>query len=116
MTSLHDHSPGGDLVFAGDMSGVQFRLLDLALHNNDDDDKPDVPEGDVHGNWLHVETDSEGEAYMNAPGELIEELQRLDAEQGDEFEVTRCAKSGPAQTDPYEVNLEAIEPDQSRLG
>lgn len=115
MTSLHDHTPGGDLVFAGELSGVQFRLLSLSLHNNDDDDKPDVPEGDVHGNWLEVETDELGEAFLSAPGELIEELQTHEAEEGDLFEVTRCAKSGPKQTDPYEVNLEALEEDQSRL-
>jgi hypothetical protein len=115
MTNLHDHTPGGELIFAGEMEGVQFRLLSLELHNDDDDDKPDVPEGDVHGNWLHVETDEAGEAYLSAPGELVEELQRLEAETGDVFEVTRCVKSGPAQTDPYEVNVEALEAEQGRL-
>lgn len=115
MSSLHDHSPGGDLVFAGELEGVQFRLLSVELHNNDDDDKPDVPEGDVHGNWLEVETDEHGEAFLSAVGELIEELQRLEADEGDFFEVTRAVKTGPKQTDPYEVNLEELEADQSRL-
>lgn len=115
MSSLHDHSPGGDLLFAGEVSGVQFRLSSLALHNNDEEDKPDVPEGDVHGNWLHVSSEKHDEAYLQAVGELIAELQRLGAEEGDEFEITRCKKSGPSQTDPYEVNLEEVDPDQSRL-
>lgn len=116
MTSLHDHAPGGDLVFAGDLDGVQFRLLDLQMYNNDDEEKPDVPANDtVHGNWLKVETEQHEECFISAPGELIEGLQDYYAEQGDLFEVTRCAKSGSAQTDPYEVNLEDLEDDQSRL-
>lgn len=115
MSSLHDHSPGGDLLFAGDLEGEVFRLLSVELFNNDDDDKKDVPEGDVHGNWLLVGTDQYDEVYMSAPGELIEELQRLEAEEGDLFEVTRCEKSGTAQTDPYEVNLNELEGDQERF-
>lgn len=115
MSSLHEHSPGGDLLFPGEIEGVAFRLLSLELHNDDDEDKPDVPEGDVHGNWLHVETDVEGEVFMSAPGELIEELQAYGAQEGDLYEVTRSAKSGPAQTDPYEVNLEQLEEEQDRL-
>jgi len=113
--NLHDHTSGGDLLFAGELTDVQFRLLDLSLYNNDDDEKPDVPEGDVHGNWIRAKTDNTKEAYISAPGELIEELQRLEADQGDVFKVTRCDKSGPNQTDPYEVNLNRLEADQSRL-
>ena len=112
--SLHDHTPGGDLIFPEDLSGTEFRLLDLELYSNDDDAKKNVPEGDVHGNWLHVRT-PRGEFYMSAPGELIEELQRHAAEPGDHFEVTRAVKSGPKQTDPYEINVEDLDPDQSRL-
>lgn len=114
--SLHDYSPGGDYLFAGNLSGIEFRLLDLEMYNPEDDEKPDPEiEGDVHGNWLHVETDDFEDGYISGVGELIEELQRLEAEAGDLFKVTRCQKSGPKQTDPYEVNLEEIEPDQSRL-
>lgn len=113
--SIHDYTPGGDLVFPGDAEGVQFRLIEDQRYNNDVDDLPDVPEGDVRGNWLKVETEQHDECFISAPGELIEELQRLEAEPGDCFEITRCVKSGPKQTDPYEVNLEDVEPDQSRL-
>lgn len=113
--SIHDHDPGGELTFAGEAAGEQFRLQSLKLYNNDDDDKPDVPANEsVHGNWIEVETER-GDEFLAAPGELIEELQRLDAKVGDLFEVARCEKSGPKQTDPYEVNLKELEDDQSRL-
>lgn len=115
MSNLHDHTSGSDLLFPGDLSGVQFRLKSLSLHNNDDEEKPNLPNEDVHGNWVKVETEQLGEAYMSAPGEFIEELQRLNAASGDLFKITRCVKSGPKQTDPYEVNIDSQEPDQVRL-
>lgn len=116
MSSLHDHSPGGELVFGGELQGTEFRLLDLKLYSNDNDDKPDVPANDsVHGNWLKARTEKHDEVFIYAPGELIEELQQYGAEEGDAYEVTRCKKSGPGQTDPYEVNVAEIEPDQERL-
>ena len=115
MTNLHDHSPGGELVFGGDLSGTTFRLLDLTLYSNDDDEKPDVPANEsVHGNWLKARTDEHDEVFIYAPGELVGELQQYEAEQGDVFEVTRCVKSGPGQTDPYEVNVTEVEADQDR--
>lgn len=109
MSDLHDYSGSGDYLFASNLSGIEFRLLSTTLYEGED------LEFDVHGKWLEVETDDFKEGYISAVGELIEELQRLDAEDGDLFEVTRCEKTGPKQTDPYEVNLEALEPDQSRL-
>lgn len=116
MTNLHDHSPGGELVFGGDLEGTAFRLLDLTLHSNDDDEKPSVDANEsVHGNWLKCQTEQHEEVFIYAPGELIEELQTYGAEEGDLFEVTRCVKSGPGQTDPYEVNLAELEADQDRL-
>lgn len=106
--TLHDHNPGGDLIFASDATGTEFRLQSLKLFNNDDDEKRDL-DSDVYGNWIKIyDLDREIDRYMTAPGEMIEELQRLDAREGDGFRVTRCEKSGPEQTDPYEVNLEEL--------
>lgn len=114
--SIHDHNPGGELVFGGELEGTTFRLLKDQLYSNDDDELPDVPANEsVHGNWIQASTERHDEVYLYAPGELIAELQDFAAEEGDVFEVTRCVKSGPDQTDPYEVNLDELEADQERL-
>lgn len=113
---ISDYTGGGDYLFAKNLSGIEFRLLETTLYDDDDDDCDDLPEEmDVHGKWLRVETEHFDDGYLSAVGELIEELKRHEAEAGDLFEVTRCEKSGRDQTDPYEVNVEALEPDQSRL-
>lgn len=108
--NLHEASTGGsDLVFSDDLSGVRFRLTALELYDAEEvcdeiDNDPD--EGPPqYGRWLAVEIEGE-EAWVVAPGELIEELQRLEAEAGEIFEVTRAVKSGSGEADPYEVNLE----------
>lgn len=120
MSSLHDHQPGGDLIFPGELEGTVFRLREVTLYNPDDDEKPDPPDtvdgSPKFGNWLEVDAEGkENKQLMAAPGELIGELQRLQADEGDVFEVTRAEKSGPKQSDPYEVNLEELEEDQERL-
>lgn len=118
--NLHEASTGGpSLVFAGDAKGVRFRLREVALYSaeetaeelgNDPDEGP--PQ---FGRWLPIQAEDE-DAWMVAPGELVEELQRLEAEAGELFEVTRCQKSGNRETDPFEVNLERLSDDeQTRL-
>lgn len=116
MEDLHEADTGGlNLLFSDELSGTEFRLREASLYSAEevrDDLGADTPE---FGRWLPVETE-EGEGYAVAPGELVEELQRLEASAGDEFAVTRCEKSGRGETDPYEVNLEAItDPDQTGL-
>lgn len=118
-TDLSDASTGGaSLVFAGDASGARFRLREAVLYDaeevrdelgHDDDDPPQ------YGRWLPVEIEEE-DAWMVAPGELIEELQRLEAEPGEVLEITRIEKSGSAETDPFEVNVERkADADQTRF-
>lgn len=117
--NLHEASTGGSsLVFSDDLSGVRFRLTALELYSaeevraeldHDDDGPP------AYGRWIPAEIEGD-EAFVNAPGELIEELQRLEAEAGEVYEVTRAEKSGPSETDPIEVNLEQCDDDsQTRL-
>lgn len=113
---LHDADTGGpSLVFAGDASGVRFRLREESLYSAEEVAEElgnDPEEGPPQfGRWLPIEAESE-DAWMVAPGELIEELQRLEAEAGEVFEVTRCQKSGSRETDPFEVNLERRTDDQ----
>lgn len=116
MTDLHDHSPGGDLVFPGDLDGTEFRLRTTTLHDAEEGiSLPGVDGSPEYGRWLYVDTHEAEQQLMSAPGELIQELQRLEASEGDPFVVTRCEKSGPDQSDPYEVNLEALEEEQARL-
>lgn len=110
-TNLDEASTGGsELVFASDLQGTVFKLAEAAVYDADevrdelgDEDTP------AFGRWLPVEV-SDGEAWLNAVGELVEELQDAEAESGDGFQVTRCQKSGSEETDPYEVNLEETEP------
>ena len=114
---IDDYSPAGSMLFASELSGTTFVLTDTTLYSPDSDDQDDPPSDlgePQYGNWLLVEVDGD-ETLMAAPGELIEELQTHDASVGDCYEVTRCAKSGRKKSDPYEVNLVEIDPDQARL-
>jgi hypothetical protein len=124
-TDLSEAETGGiDLYFADDLEGETFTLRDSAVYEAEEVRQEvggDVPK---FGRWLPVEaTDkngqSHGDGWTVAVGELIEELQGLAADPGViPWTVTACRKSGPDQTDPYEVNVEAhdgTEVDQDRL-
>lgn len=116
MENLHEAQTGGlNLLFPDELESIEFRLTDVTLLDADevrDEIESDTPE---FGRWIPVETE-DGEGFASAPGELVEELQRLEAEAGEEFTVTRCQKSGNAESDPYEVNVERLsEEDQKRL-
>lgn len=106
---IQDASTGGaSLVFADDAAGCRFRLREASLYEanevrdelDHDDDQPPM-----FGRWLPVDIQDE-DAWLIAPGEMVEELQRLEASNGELFEVTRIQKSGNSETDPFEVNLE----------
>lgn len=117
MENLHDASTGGlNLLFSDELSGTEFRLTELNLYSAEDVQEEldsDTPE---FGRWLRIETAADGEGFASAPGELIEELQDLEAEAGEEFLVTRCQKTGNRESDPYEVVLERLsDEDQNRL-
>lgn len=117
MENLHEAQTGGlNLLFPDELSGTEFRLTDVALYSAEevrDEIDSDTPE---YGRWIPVETPEDGDGFANAPGELVEELQRLEAEAGEVFAVTRCEKGGHGETDPYEVNLERVsDEDQHRL-
>jgi len=106
---LEDAETGGiDLLFGDDLEGTKFQLREASVYEAEevrDDVGGDVPK---FGRWVPVSRDS-GEGWAVALGELLEELQRYEAPEGDTYEVTRCEKSGSEQTDPYEVNLKAVE-------
>jgi len=106
------------LVFADDASGCRFRLRESALYDADevrdelDHDGDDPPQ---YGRWLPVEIEG-NDAWMVAPGELVDELQRLEPSAGEIFEVSRIEKSGNGETDPFEVNLDRLsDDDQTRF-
>jgi len=113
-TDIDDAETGGpNLVFADDLQGTEFELRETAVYEADEvSDTGEVPE---FGRWIPAQTD-DGDVWLVGVSELIEEIQRYDAPGSCAFEVTRCEKSGPKQTDPYEVNLEAVnEGQQKRL-
>lgn len=115
--NLAEAKTGGlSLLFPDDLEGTEFRLTEPSLYSAEevrDELDAETPE---FGRWLPVETADEGEGFANAPGELIDELQRLEAQSGEAFEVTRCQKSGRDETSPFEVNVEKLSDDgQKRL-
>lgn len=109
-TELSDVETGGtELLFPDDLEGIQFELTEAVVYNAEEvreaTGNSDVPE---FGDWIPVETNGT-DAWLVALSEIVEELQIYDAPTGNSFQVTRCEKSGPADTDPYEVNLEAVD-------
>lgn len=123
-TDLQNAAVGGsDLVFPGELAGFTWSLAENAVYDaeevQDELDNDDTP---AYGRWLRATRVAPGtsghgdELWLNAPGELVEELQRA-AERWDDpvtecvFRVTRCEKAGDAATDPYEVNLERSDDD-----
>lgn len=118
-TDLQNASTGSQtLVFASDMSGIVFRVTDLAIWDAEevrdelDQDGDGTPQ---YGRWFPCEIEGE-DSFVNAPGEFIEELQRLDPEAGEVVAVTRAEKAGRGETDRWEVNCELRSDDsQTRL-
>jgi hypothetical protein len=115
-TDLSDAETGGiDLLFADDLSGTVFELRESAVYEAEEvreDVDGDIPK---FGRWLPVETE-DGDGWAVALGELVEELQRVENPLDVTFEVTRCEKSGTADTDPYEVNVEVVDGDTKQTG
>lgn len=112
MEDLHEAKTGGlNLLFSDELDGIEFKLRESNLYEAEDVQEEldsDVPE---FGRWLPVKTDGQ-DGFAVAPGELIAELQRLKADVGTEYRITRCKKSGPAEADPFEVNVEAVDQSQ----
>ena len=114
---LSEAQTGGiDLLFADDLqNGVQFELREASVYNAEEvreDVDGDIPK---FGKWIPASTEN-GDAWIVALGELVEELQTYENPMAVTFDVTRCEKSGSKQTDPYEVNLEAVEGDLRQTG
>jgi hypothetical protein len=115
-TDLSDvDTSGTELWFSDDVEGKTFILRELAVYEAAevrDETDTEVPE---FGRWFPVTVlNEDGEIDRNgwlvAVGELIEELQDLAPDPTVvEWQVTRMEKSGPEQTDPYEVNIEPEE-------
>lgn len=107
---------GVNLVFSDNLEGTEFRLKEPAVYEAEevrDQTGQDIPE---FGDWLPVETDREENTWLVALGELVGELQDLANPVGVELVITRCEKSGPKQTDPYEINVEVLDGDEKQAG
>lgn len=101
-----------DLYFADDLKGTEFVLRELKVYEADEVSEPGkTPE---FGRWIPALVNG-NDVWLVGLGELIGELQRFDDPGELALKVTRCEKSGSAQTDPYEVNVEKAEAGQSRL-
>jgi len=114
---LHEAETGGAaLVFSDEATGVRFQIRSTELHSADEVQDAIEQDGTPEfGRWLPIEVDAD-DGWLLIPGEMLEELQRHEAAPGETFEVTRCEKSGSGETDPWEVNLKALDDDtQTRL-
>lgn len=116
---LDDATTGGaQLIFPDDAEGVRFRLREASVYDADEV-REELGQEDngtpAYGRWLPVEIE-EKDCWLNAPGEMIEELQQIEAEPGEVLEVTRLEKSGPGETDPFEANVSRkADANQTRL-
>lgn len=114
---LEDHASGGpELLFADDLSGVEFQVREASVYEAEEvreaESSEEMPR---FGAWIPVRAEGR-DAWMVALGELTDELKRYEAVTGGTvFKVTRCEKSGSEQYDPYEVNLETVS-DTSQTG
>lgn len=115
-TDLSEAQTGGvNLLFADDLQSTVFQLREAVVYEAEEvreEVDTDIPK---FGKWMPVETD-DGDGFIVALGELVEELQQYENPVGLTFEVTRCEKSGSKQTDPYEVNLEVEDGDPQQAG
>lgn len=113
---LSEAQTGGvDLLFADDLSGTEFELREASVYQAEE--VREEVDGDIpkFGKWMPVVT-NDGDGWIVALGELVEELQTYENPMGVTFNVTRCEKSGTKQTDAYEVNLEAVDGDLQQTG
>lgn len=104
---LHEARVGAEgLVFPGEVGKQTFELTDSGLYDAEEVQEALEQEYPEFGRWLQVQVPQEdGDVFMAAPGELVQELQELEAEPGETFRCTRCEKAGPRDSDPYEVNV-----------
>lgn len=109
---------GKNLVFADDAEGVRYRLNELAVYSAEevrDDLDADDDGTPQYGRWLSVTIEDE-DSWLLAPAELIDELQALEPEKGQVFEITRLEKNGMEETARWEANLKRCSNDtQTRL-
>lgn len=116
-TDLSEASTGsGELVFPDDAPGKQYRLREQAVYDaeevRDEIGNRDVPR---YGRWLPVEN-GDGPGWLSAPSALIEELQRDGFENGSVFEIVTMEQTGPDPSDPYRVEVRAVDDsEQSRF-
>jgi hypothetical protein len=107
-TSFDEYETGGtELLFADDLEGTVFTIRKDGIYEAEEvrsEIGGDVPK---FGNWFPVTT-NDGDAWVVALGELVDEIKAYENPIGIEIKVTRCEKTGSEQTDPYEVNTEIV--------
>lgn len=105
---LEDSVTGAaELIFPDDATGDRYRLRELAVYEaeevRDELGDSDVPK---YGDWIPVETGDDDEAWLCAPSELRRRLVEETVETGDWFTVTRLAKDGHRESDPYRAQID----------
>lgn len=113
-TDLDDYDAGGiEVLFADDLQGSEFEVRELAVYEAEEVREETETEVPKFGNWLRCATE-DGECWVVALGELVQELQAIESPLGVTFACTKCQKTGNKQTDPYTVNLDVIDGDPSQ--
>lgn len=116
-TDLAEAASSGatELIFPDDATRYEYRLREGQVYDAEEV-RGEIGNSDVPqwGNWLPVEIE-DGEAWLNAPSQLITELVEIGIEPGHRWTVDRLEKTGSRQSDPYEVELSVHDEDQGRL-
>lgn len=106
-TDLMEATTGAkELLFPDRLQGKRMDVLETSLYDAEEvqvELGTDFPE---HGRWLNVKVHGDDNVeWCICPGEMVDELQTLGINPGQTIKVTRCEKSGPRESDPYEVNV-----------
>jgi hypothetical protein len=112
-TDLQDVDTSGiELFFADNLEGETFYLRSASVYEAEEVREETGTETPEYGRWFPVHGATEdGETdgvtgWAVALGELVQEMQNAPGNPVEiPWTVTRCEKSGPEQTDPYEVNV-----------
>jgi hypothetical protein len=102
-----------ELVFPDDATG-QYSLQKRSVYDAAEvrtELDSDVPQ---YGDWLPVEIlDENREGWLIAPSRLRAELLDAEIRVGEVFQIETMTKTGNGQSDPYRVELNYPERDQS---
>jgi len=96
-----------ELVFPDGLEGTVFELRDGLVYSAEEVREEEGIDNPEFGDWTPATINGKGEGWIAVPGAL--DVWMAEAYNGSGvYEVTRCEKTGPKDTDPYEITVEAV--------